>query len=85
MKEEEFLEQIQPIPPNDYFVYFEPFDTTVQPSYSRAYFNFINTQDVYIFRDKFDGYVFVDAKGECKSVLFCLDWLLADIEILWLD
>ncbi|KAK2719874.1 regulator of nonsense transcripts 3B-like isoform X2 [Artemia franciscana] len=63
MKEEEFLEQIQPIPPNDYFVYFEPFDTMVQPSYSRAYFNFINTQDVYIFRDKFDGYVFVDAKG----------------------
>ena len=32
-------------------------------AFTRAYINFQNAEDVFTFRDKFDGYVFVDAKG----------------------
>ena len=33
-------------------------------AFSRAYINFLNYEDVASFRDKFDGYVFVDGKGK---------------------
>jgi hypothetical protein len=32
-------------------------------AFSRAYINFQNYEDIANFRDKFDGYIFVDAKG----------------------
>uniref|UniRef100_A0A2K6EF59 UPF3 domain-containing protein n=1 Tax=Propithecus coquereli TaxID=379532 RepID=A0A2K6EF59_PROCO len=31
--------------------------------YSRAYINFRNPDDILLFRDRFDGYVFIDSKG----------------------
>ncbi|XP_050188060.1 regulator of nonsense transcripts 3A isoform X6 [Myiozetetes cayanensis] len=31
--------------------------------YSRAYLNFKNPEDILLFRDRFDGYVFIDNKG----------------------
>ncbi len=31
--------------------------------FSRAYINFKNPEDIIIFRDRFDGYVFIDNKG----------------------
>ena len=34
-----------------------------QEAFCRAYINFKDHQDVYLFQDKFDGYVFVDSKG----------------------
>lgn len=34
-----------------------------QNAFSRAYINFVKYEDIFLFRDKFDGYVFVDAKG----------------------
>lgn len=33
------------------------------PTFSRAYINFINQEDIYTFQDKFDGYVFLDQRG----------------------
>ena len=30
---------------------------------ARAYINFVNVEDIVIFRDKFDGYIFIDSKG----------------------
>lgn len=30
---------------------------------SRAYINFLNEEDIFIFKDRFDGYVFVEATG----------------------
>ena len=30
---------------------------------SRAYINFLNHEDIWIFCEKFDGYVFLDSKG----------------------
>ncbi len=33
------------------------------PTFSRAYINFLNQEDIFTFQDKFDGYVFLDQKG----------------------
>lgn len=63
MSEEDFLKQIEPIPEHDYF-YFVPADWSLgQHATCRAYINFRNQNDIFIFKDKFDGYVFVDARG----------------------
>lgn len=63
MTEEEFLKQIDPVPDHDYF-YFVPADWSLGINATgRAYINFCNQNDIFIFRDKFDGYVFVDTKG----------------------
>ncbi|XP_075211483.1 uncharacterized protein LOC142318825 isoform X3 [Lycorma delicatula] len=63
MTEEEFLQQIDPIPSVDY-MYYVPADTSLMPhSFCRAYLNFVNQSDIFIFTQKFDGYVFVDSKG----------------------
>lgn len=34
-----------------------------QNASSRAYINFVNDEDIFIFKERFDGYVFVEAKG----------------------
>lgn len=63
MTEEDFLKQIDPVPEHDYF-YFVSADWTLgQNATCRAYINFCQQNDIFIFKDKFDGYVFVDAKG----------------------
>jgi regulator of nonsense transcripts 3 len=65
MTEDVFMEQISPIPDHDDF-YYVPGDWTLgQNASSRAYITFSNPEDIFIFKDKFDGYVFVDAKGNC--------------------
>ena len=38
-------------------------------AFSRAYINFLNYEDVASFRDKFDGYVFVDGKGKLNLLI----------------
>lgn len=63
MSEQTFLEQIVPLPEHDYF-YYVPADWSLgQHASSRAYINFTQLDDVFQFKDKFDGYVFVDTKG----------------------
>ena len=34
-----------------------------QDAFCAAYINFLNQEDVYLFQERFDGYVFVDDKG----------------------
>ncbi|XP_045495651.1 regulator of nonsense transcripts 3B isoform X2 [Colias croceus] len=63
MTEEAFLEQVSPIPEHDYFYFSKPDTSLGNNLYSRAYINFVNVDDIYLFRDKFDGYVFLDEKG----------------------
>ncbi|KAI5635607.1 smg-4/UPF3 family domain-containing protein [Phthorimaea operculella] len=63
MTEEQFLEQVSPIPEHDYFYFAKPDPSLANNLYSRAYINFINVEDIYLFRDKFDGYIFLDEKG----------------------
>lgn len=63
MTEEQFLEQISPVPENDY-LYFVRGDLGLgQHAFARAYINFVNQEDIFIFKEKFDGYVFLDTKG----------------------
>lgn len=31
--------------------------------FARAYINFKNQDDIVLFRDRFDGYVFIDSRG----------------------
>merc|ERR1712226_412007 len=63
MTEEEFLDQVAPIPDHDYVRFVKADSSLEQDAYSRAYINFVNQEDIFIFQDKFDGYVFVDIKG----------------------
>uniref|UniRef100_A0A0P4W7Z5 UPF3 domain-containing protein n=1 Tax=Scylla olivacea TaxID=85551 RepID=A0A0P4W7Z5_SCYOL len=63
MTEEEFMEAINPVPEYDYFT-FCPADNSLGPNaFTRAYINFKSSSEIFNFRDKFDGYVFVDQKG----------------------
>lgn len=63
MTQDQFVEQISPLPDYDY-LYFVKADMSLgQYAFSRAYINFLNQQDIFIFREKFDNYVFVDSKG----------------------
>lgn len=39
--------------------------------FSRAYINFKNQEDIVLFRDRFDGYVFVDHKGKYTGLDGC--------------
>ncbi|XP_027444068.2 regulator of nonsense transcripts 3A isoform X4 [Zalophus californianus] len=42
----------------------EKADLSLYPHlYSRAYINFRNPDDILLFRDRFDGYIFIDSKG----------------------
>lgn len=63
MDEETFRKQIEPMPDHDDF-YFVSGDWSLgKNASSRAYINFTKAEDIYLFKDKFDGYIFVDAKG----------------------
>lgn len=51
--------------------------------FSRAYINFKTPEDILLFRDRFDGYVFIDNKG--IFFLFYLNsaWLLLPVRWRW--
>ncbi|KAL0614634.1 Regulator of nonsense transcripts 3A [Plecturocebus cupreus] len=63
LTKEQLEEQLRPLPAHDYFEFFAA-DLSLYPHlYSRAYINFRNPDDILLFRDRFDGYVFLDSKG----------------------
>lgn len=63
ISKDQLEEQISPLPSYDYFEFF-PADQSLYPHlFSRAYINFKNPEDILHFRDRFDGYVFIDNKG----------------------
>ncbi|XP_077588650.1 regulator of nonsense transcripts 3B [Stigmatopora nigra] len=64
LTKEELEEQLQPLPEVDYLEFFSN-DTSLYPHlFARAYINFKNPEDIVLFRDRFDGYVFIDSKGQ---------------------
>ncbi|CAL7943554.1 unnamed protein product [Xylocopa violacea] len=63
MTQEQFLEQVSPLPEHDYFYFVKADMSMGQYAFSRAYINFVEQQDIFMFREKFDTYVFVDSKG----------------------
>nr|XP_046263052.1 regulator of nonsense transcripts 3B [Scatophagus argus] len=64
LTKEELEEQLQPLPEVDYLEFFSN-DTSLYPHlFARAYLNFKNQEDIVLFRDRFDGYVFIDNRGQ---------------------
>ncbi|XP_052005769.1 regulator of nonsense transcripts 3B-like [Xyrauchen texanus] len=64
LTKEELVDQLQPLPELDYLEFFSS-DTSLYPHlFARAYLNFKNQEDVVLFRDRFDGYVFIDNRGQ---------------------
>ncbi|XP_073343429.1 regulator of nonsense transcripts 3B [Pagrus major] len=64
LTKEELEEQLQPLPEVDYLEFFSN-DTSLYPHlFARAYINFRNQEDIVLFRDRFDGYVFIDSRGQ---------------------
>ncbi|MEQ2311924.1 regulator of nonsense transcription [Ameca splendens] len=64
LSQEQLEEHLSPLPSYDYFEFF-PADQSLYPHlFSRAYINFKSTEDILLFRDRFDGYVFIDNKGQ---------------------
>ena len=81
MKESEFMEAVSPLPPHDYF-YFVSAEKSLEPhSFSTAYINIINLEDVITFRESFDGYVFVDSQGE--GTFSIILWFMLMVSIHW--
>lgn len=63
ISEQDFLAQVSPLPDYDY-IYIINGDTSLgENSFSRVYINFMNQEDIFNFKEKFDNYVFVDDKG----------------------
>ncbi|XP_010793255.1 regulator of nonsense transcripts 3B isoform X1 [Notothenia coriiceps] len=64
LTKEELEEQLQPLPEMDYLEFFSS-DTSLFPHlFARAYINFKHQEDIVLFRDRFDGYVFIDSRGQ---------------------
>lgn len=63
LSEEEFLKQVSPLPKHDYFCFFVANSGLGQHCYSRAYINFVDPNDMSVFRERFDNYVFLDKDG----------------------
>uniref|UniRef100_A0AAQ5XZC7 UPF3 domain-containing protein n=1 Tax=Amphiprion ocellaris TaxID=80972 RepID=A0AAQ5XZC7_AMPOC len=64
LTKEDLEEQLQPLPEVDYLEFFSN-DTSLYPHlFARAYINFKNQEDIVLFRDRFDGYVFIDNRGQ---------------------
>ncbi|CAF3226610.1 unnamed protein product [Rotaria socialis] len=61
---EQFLEIVSPLPDHDYYRFCKA-DISLgqQYAFSRAYLNISNRQDLIVFTEKFQGYVFVDKNG----------------------
>ncbi|XP_024142156.1 regulator of nonsense transcripts 3A isoform X1 [Oryzias melastigma] len=64
LSREQLEEQLSPLPSYDYFEFFSADQSLYPHLFSRAYINFKNTEDIVLFRDRFDGYVFIDNKGQ---------------------
>ena len=64
LTKEQLQEHLQPTPDHDYIEFFSN-DITMYPHvYARAYISFQSQEDIILFRDRFDGYVFLDNKGQ---------------------
>ena len=63
MTEEQFLEDVSPLPDYNDFYYVNGDLSLGEFAFSRAYFKFKNFDELLIFKDKFDDYVFMDSKG----------------------
>ncbi|XP_068107201.1 regulator of nonsense transcripts 3B [Hyperolius riggenbachi] len=64
LTKEQLEEHLQPLPDHDYFEFFANDSSLFPHMFSRAYINFKSQEDIVLFRDRFDGYVFIDHRGQ---------------------
>ncbi|XP_063314692.1 regulator of nonsense transcripts 3A isoform X3 [Pelobates fuscus] len=64
ISKEQLEEQLHPLPAHDYFEFCSADPSLYPHLYSRAYINFRNPEDILLFRDRFDGFIFIDNKGQ---------------------
>ncbi|XP_075429489.1 regulator of nonsense transcripts 3B isoform X1 [Ascaphus truei] len=64
LTKEQLEEHLQPLPDHDYFEFFASDSSLFPHLFSRAYINFKSQEDIVLFRDRFDGYVFIDHRGQ---------------------
>ncbi|MEE6470387.1 hypothetical protein FKM82_008955 [Ascaphus truei] len=64
ISKEQLEEQLHPLPANDYFEFCTADPSLYPHLFSRAYINFRNPEDILLFRDRFDGFIFIDSKGQ---------------------
>ncbi|XP_075056272.1 regulator of nonsense transcripts 3A isoform X1 [Mixophyes fleayi] len=64
ISKEQLEEQLHPLPAHDYFEFFTADPSLYPHLFSRAYINFRNPEDILLFRDRFDGFIFIDNKGQ---------------------
>ncbi|XP_046910985.2 uncharacterized protein LOC124492201 isoform X2 [Dermatophagoides farinae] len=63
MNEEQFLEVVSPLPAHTEFYYVNGDVNLAEFAFSRAYIKFTNIDDMLIFNQKYDDYIFLDSKG----------------------
>ncbi|KAJ8970535.1 hypothetical protein NQ314_001175 [Rhamnusium bicolor] len=63
MDQETFLNQVSPIPDYNYIYTVRGDSSLGEYAFSRVYINFMNSDDIYNFKERFDNYVFLDSKG----------------------
>ncbi|KAH7727854.1 Regulator of nonsense transcripts 3A [Aphelenchoides avenae] len=68
--EEELREQLAPIPPHEAFWFCEADSELLPFSFARAYIALLEEDDAVSFRDRFNGYVFLDKQGN-ESMAIC--------------
>ncbi|KAJ8961725.1 hypothetical protein NQ318_021325 [Aromia moschata] len=63
MDQETFLNQVSPIPDYNYIYTVKGDSSLGEFAFARVYINFVNFEDIYNFKERFDNYVFLDGKG----------------------
>lgn len=63
MTQDDFIVQVSPLPDYDYMYTIRGDASLGENSFARVYINFVNSSDVFTFKEKFDNYVFVDKRG----------------------
>lgn len=63
MDQETFLSQISPIPDYNYIYTVKGDASLGEYAFSRVYINFVNPDDIFNFKERFDNYVFLDSRG----------------------
>ncbi|OQV18305.1 putative Regulator of nonsense transcripts 3A [Hypsibius exemplaris] len=58
-----FLQHVSPLPEYTYFAFHGPDNTLANQARCRAYIRFRNEDDITVFKEKFDGYIFLDSRG----------------------
>ncbi|KAM8975198.1 regulator of nonsense transcripts 3A [Pelodytes ibericus] len=64
ISKEQLEEQLHPLPAHDYFEFCTADPSLYPHLFARAYINFRNPEDILLFRDRFDGFIFIDNKGQ---------------------